>query len=128
MKRMTEKDKWMNMALQDIETAEYNLKGNLIEKLSKKIKIEKVIIFGSRARGEEKEESDVDLLIISPDFKAKKFRERALGFYKYYELDFPVDFICFTPEEFEKMKDRATIVKAALEEGTLITNEGGETF
>ncbi|MGB2841636.1 MAG: nucleotidyltransferase domain-containing protein [Halobacteriota archaeon] len=125
---MTEKDKWMNMALQDIETAEYNLIGNLIEKLSKKIRIEKVIIFGSRARGEEKEESDVDLLIISPDFKAKKFRERALGFYKYYELDFPVDFICFTPEEFEKMKDRATIVKAALEEGTLITNEGGETF
>lgn len=94
--------------------------GDLIERLSKKIKIEKVIIFGSRARGEEEEESDVDLLIISPDFKAKKFRERALGFYKYSELDFPVDFICFTPEEFEKMKSRATIVKEALEEGILI--------
>jgi len=94
--------------------------GNLIERLSKKIKIEKVIIFGSRARGEEEEESDLDLLIISPDFKGKKFRERARGFYKYYELDFPVDFICFTPEEFEKMKSRATIVKEALEEGIVI--------
>jgi len=28
---MTEKDKWMNMALHDIETAEYNLKGNILD-------------------------------------------------------------------------------------------------
>ena len=93
---------------------------NLIEKLSKKIRIGKVIIFGSRARGDEDEGSDVDLLIISPDFKGKRFRERPLSFYKYCELDFPVDFICFTPEEFEEMKGKATIVKEALEEGILI--------
>lgn len=31
MKKMTEKDKWMIMALQDIETAEYNLKGNILD-------------------------------------------------------------------------------------------------
>jgi HEPN domain-containing protein len=28
---MTEKDKWMNRALHDIETAEYNLKGNILD-------------------------------------------------------------------------------------------------
>lgn len=92
----------------------------LIDRLSKRVKIDKVIIFGSRARGNEDEESDVDLIIISTDFKGKKFRERALSFYKYCDMDFPVDFICFTPEEFEEMKNRATIVKEALEEGILI--------
>jgi len=90
------------------------------ERLSKKIKVQKMILFGSYARGEPKEDSDVDLLIVSPDFKKTRFIKRSLGFYKLWSLDLPVDYICFSPEEFEKQKKRISIVSTALEEGVEI--------
>ena len=40
------------------------------------IRVEGVILFGSHARGEAKEGSDIDLLIVSPDFEGLNTRER----------------------------------------------------
>jgi len=56
-------------------------------------------------------------MIISKNFRRKKFRYRSLGFYKYWNLDYPVDFICYTPEEFNRLKKQITIVKEAVENG-----------
>ncbi len=85
--------------------------------LSKKININKIILFGSRAYGKPNRWSDFDLMIISKNFRRKKFRYRSLGFYKYWNLDYPVDFICYTPEEFNRLKKQITIVKEAVENG-----------
>jgi len=85
--------------------------------LSKKIDINKIILFGSRAYGKPNRWSDFDLMIISKNFRRKKFRYRSLGFYKYWNLDYPVDFICYTPEEFNRLKKQITIVKEAVENG-----------
>ena len=93
---------------------------SLIDSLSKRIKIEKAIVFGSMGRGNWDEGSDIDLVIVSPDFQGKRFRERAVGLYRFYNLNRPVDLICLTPEEFEKMKDRPTIAKQAIDEGTVV--------
>jgi len=39
-----------------------------IQKLRLKCKVHSVVLFGSRARGDHWENSDIDLLVISPDF------------------------------------------------------------
>ena len=40
-----------------------------LEKISEYYKIEAIILFGSYAKGTEKEDSDIDIAIISSDFK-----------------------------------------------------------
>jgi hypothetical protein len=87
--------------------------------LSREKKIEKIILFGSRARNTHKKESDVDLIIVSPSFRNVKYC-RAAGLHKYWKLNYPVDFICYTPEEFERLKKTISIVSEAVREGVEI--------
>ena len=87
------------------------------ERLSKDIPIEKMYLFGSRASGNFHRWSDFDLLIVSSGFRGKKFRYRPLGFWRYWTIDYPVDFLCYTPEEFNKLKKQITIVREAVKEG-----------
>ena len=79
--------------------------------------IDKIILFGSAAKGKMTEHSDVDLILVSEKFKGQSFFKRAIGLYNYWNLDYPVDFLCYTPEEFEKQKKRITIVSEAVRDG-----------
>lgn len=87
------------------------------KRLSLNIPIKKMILFGSIAKGKSHKDSDIDLIIVSNKFKGKKSFKRSLGFYKYWNLDYPVDFLCYTPEEFDKLKRQITIVREAVKEG-----------
>ena len=64
---------------------------------------EKIIVFGSSARGEEDEHSDIDLVII------KKTQDRFLQRLKKAALlirePIPVDLLVYTPDEFAQMLD-----------------------
>ncbi len=82
--------------------------------------ISKIIVFGSFARGKFTEHSDIDLLLVNPKFKGKKFHERTKGLWLQWDLGLPVDFICYTPKEFNALKKRPTIVKEALKEGVVV--------
>ncbi|MBI2971945.1 MAG: nucleotidyltransferase domain-containing protein [Candidatus Aenigmarchaeota archaeon] len=86
----------------------------------KNIGIEKIIIFGSAARGDMSEHSDVDLILVSKKFSQKSFLKRSLGLRKYWKLGYPADFICYTPEEFEREKKKVSIVSEALREGIVV--------
>ena len=85
-------------------------------KISSVIPVTEMILFGSRATGKAGKESDVDLLVVSPAFKNMK-SARGKGLYDFWDLDYPVDFICYTPEEFEKQKRQVSLVRMALKEG-----------
>jgi len=87
------------------------------ERLSENFSLQKILLFGSRSSNNFKEESDVDLIIVSSDFEGKNFFERTSKMYDYWELDLPVDFLCYTPKEFDKLKNKITIVKEAVENG-----------
>ncbi len=93
---------------------------NFVKKLSKDFKIKEIILFGSRAKGTEKEDSDIDLIIVSPDFEGMDFFERGAQMYDYWDLRIPIDFICYTDKEFNILKKRITIVKEASENGIII--------
>ncbi len=90
---------------------------NFKKELKKKIDVRKIIFFGSRVKGKPKKYSDFDLIIVSPYFQRKKILDRPLGFYKYWKIDYPVDFLCYTPKEFKEMSEKVTLVRDAIREG-----------
>jgi predicted nucleotidyltransferase len=79
-----------------------------------------MILFGSRARGKAGTESDIDLIIVSPKFSGMDFISRGAKMYDYWDLSYPVDFICYTPEEFKKKSKDAAIVRQAVKEGITV--------
>lgn len=86
-------------------------------RVAPQLPIERVVLFGSRARGDARPLSDVDLLVVSSAFQGKSLGERAGPLYVAWDLDLPVDFLCYTPEEFARERDRVSIVRGALDEG-----------
>ena len=87
------------------------------QELSNEIPISKMYLFGSRAYGNPHRWSDFDLVIVSSDFRNKPTFKRSLGFRKYWGLDYPVDFLCYTPMEFNKLKKQITIIREAVNKG-----------
>jgi len=86
-------------------------------KTNRDIPISKMILFGSRAKGKTGRDTDADLIIVSPAFKKMDFFKRGATMYNYWDLRMPVDFLCYSPEEFEVLRKRASIVSTALKEG-----------
>ena len=66
------------------------------------IRPERVILYGSRAKGKEGEHSDIDVVVISRDFASMNLRERLeiLGMAAARIME-PVQALGYTPEEFE---------------------------
>ncbi len=74
---------------------------NILER--KEVKVDRIILFGSFARGNYKESSDIDLIIISDDFAPMNYWER-IDFLSgaIYEIFEPIEAQSFTPSEWEK--------------------------
>ncbi len=80
----------------------------------------KVILFGSRARGEHLRISDYDLIVVSDRFRGMRFSERATLITKLLyrnELILPLDLLCYTEEEFERKRRELGTVRTAVSEG-----------
>lgn len=81
---------------------------------------ERIILFGSQARGDAKPSSDIDLLIIAqsdlPRYK------RSVPFYRaLLGLGVAKDIIVYTPEEVEDWKTAScSLVAAVLREGKVL--------
>ncbi len=75
----------------------------LVAKIVDNYKPEKVILFGSLARGEVKNDSDIDLLIIKKSDKKRPFRVKdVFAAIRGLKRSFSLDAIVYTPEELEK--------------------------
>ena len=77
-----------------------------IKETKKKIPIEKIILFGSYAKGTSKKYSDVDIAVISPRFRRMNEFERIkllLDCAHRIKYEFPVDIetFGFSPQEYE---------------------------
>jgi len=87
---------------------------------SKEFEIQELYVFGSFVSGKMSKDSDIDVIIVSKHFSNKKFFKRAVGLRKFWKLNRPVDFLCYTPDEFKKKKKRVSIVSEAVGEGISI--------
>lgn len=91
-----------------------------VQTLSPEYPLQALYLFGSRATGKFRDDSDVDLLVVSPAFRRKRRLRRAPPLYLKWDLKYPVDFVCLTPEEFQKKKKEIGIVQEALKRGIRI--------
>ena len=90
------------------------------KRVNRTIKIERMILFGSRARGDERKNSDVDIILVSKEFKNQKSFRRSPQIYLKWKSEYGTDIICLTPEELERKKSQIGIIKTALREGVEI--------
>ncbi|OGM99123.1 MAG: hypothetical protein A2817_00285 [Candidatus Yanofskybacteria bacterium RIFCSPHIGHO2_01_FULL_39_8b] len=77
-----------------------------IQELEKKITVTKVILYGSFAYGQPHAGSDIDLVVISPEFAKMKPLERLefLSLATRFNRA-PIEAIGYTPEEFSTAKN-----------------------
>ena len=69
--------------------------------IAREFQPERIILFGSHARGEAGPVSDVDLLVIMPR-DGKTPHQQAAEIYGCCDSEFPVDILVRTKEEFEQ--------------------------
>ncbi|MBF0164528.1 MAG: nucleotidyltransferase domain-containing protein [Magnetococcales bacterium] len=85
---------------------------------------DRVILFGSHARGEARDDSDVDLLLIAPSATIRRHGRRqllariwsAMG-----HLPASFDFLLYSPEEVEQWRNRVNhVICRAMKEGRVL--------
>ena len=92
----------------------------MVRRIVKQFKPEKIILFGSYARGTPTRDSDVDLLIIMPVSGSKREKRIEIGV-ALHDIRIPKDIIVATPDEVERRKNLVgTIIRPALEEGKVL--------
>ena len=81
-----------------------------------------VWLWGSHAYGEPHEYSDIDVVVVSDRFDGGGPAERAIALMNELDLWFndevgSLDIICYTPAEFDRQRNRITIVAEGIKKG-----------
>lgn len=85
--------------------------------LSRRIRVDRILLFGSHARGDAGPGSDIDLLVISPDFGRDVLRDMVLLRECLPDRTVDIDTIARTPEQVASAEPDsflATILKDAV--------------
>jgi predicted nucleotidyltransferase len=91
----------------------------VIRDIKTKYAPERIYVFGSSARGDLHEGSDLDLAIIKET--DKRFQDRILEVLELGDYGIPVEPLVYTPDEFERMRKRGNpLIQTILEEGKLV--------
>ena len=94
----------------------------IVQRIVEVAQPEKIILFGSAARGEMGFHSDIDLLIVKGGVNALKLMSRIYS--RLYGVGAAVDAIVVSPEDVERYKNcHALVIKPALREGRVIYEE-----
>jgi predicted nucleotidyltransferase len=81
---------------------------------------ERIILFGSAARGDATRDSDVDLLVVMP-VEGPKHKKQVQIRVALHDIRIPKDIIVTTPEDFEWRKEiPGTIEYPAVHEGKVL--------
>lgn len=110
MQELKTKDIWVERFIDEV-----------LPKIKKSLRPTKVIIFGSRVKGCTSEESDIDIIIVSDFFRGRPFLGRMPSMLRMFRFPCPVDFLCYSPEEFGEISSRSIIIEQALKEGVEVT-------
>lgn len=89
-----------------------------VRRAKQRFRVERVILFGSRARGDFLEHSDYDVIVVSKDFEGVPFYARPIPLLRLWDVERDLELLCYTPEEFETKRRGINIVSTAVAEGT----------
>jgi predicted nucleotidyltransferase len=92
--------------------------------VAEKFHPEKIVLFGSYAKGQPSADSDVDLLVIM-NHRGKSV-EQALSIRRAVRRSFPLDLIVKTPQETQaRLKQNDVFMKSILAEGRTLYERAG---
>lgn len=89
------------------------------------IRPEKIVLFGSRGRGDNRKDSDIDLLVIA-DSKEPRYK-RSIPLYGILrDILIPMDILVYNPKEVKEWsRIRQAFVTTALREGKVLYEKKG---
>lgn len=97
------------------------LKKELVSRITASEKIDKILLFGSEARGSAGVESDIDLLVVLDlDTVPSSYRERNTNYLRisrsirHIERHHPIDLLVYTKPEFEKIVSGGSLFMRSL--------------
>ncbi|HOA81673.1 MAG TPA: nucleotidyltransferase domain-containing protein [Defluviitaleaceae bacterium] len=90
-----------------------------IEALEQKIRVSKVILYGSWANGQPSKHSDIDLAVFSPDFGKNKIRELQLLSKLSWAVDESIEAIPYSVDKLNNPKP-STFVYEILQTGKTV--------
>ena len=80
---------------------------------------EKIILFGSAARGEMGPDSDIDLLVVKSGAHRRRLAQAI--YMNLFGVGQAVDVVVVTPQDIERYKDSfALVIESALQEGKVV--------
>ena len=92
---------------------------DIIRRIVEVAQPEKIILFGSAARGDMNRHSDVDLLVVKDGAHRRRLAGRI--YENLYGVGAPVDVVVVTPADVARYKDsHALVIKPALREGKVV--------
>ena len=91
-------------------------KKEALPKIEREFKPEKVLVFGSRAKGKAKETSDIDIIVVAGFFAKIPFLRRMPLVLRTVQFPKHVDYICYTAEEYERLKKESSVIMDAEED------------
>ncbi len=115
----------MNAVSSEVVTATQEKIREMTRRIVERFDPEKIILFGSHARGEAGPDSDVDLLVVMPVKGSKREKGVEIGV-ALHDIRVPKDIIVTTPGAFEWRKEVVgTIERPAAREGKVLYARGG---
>ncbi len=92
----------------------------IVRRLVEALDPDKIILFGSRARGDIHTQSDVDLLIIKPSTEPRH-RRAGEAYRALIGIGVPTDILCYTPEEVDEWSEvKYHVATRATREGRVL--------
>lgn len=85
--------------------------------LKKHLDVNRLILFGSRARGNHFVTSDFDFVLVSDNFSGVPFVKRSARLYDLWHSSRDLEVLCYTPDEWRKLKSKRGILLNAQSEG-----------
>ena len=98
---------------------------DIVRRIVERVQPEKIILFGSRARGDARPDSDFDVLVIKESDEPGYRRDAAL-YLALVGLNVPVDVITYTPEEVREWSAvPQAFITTAVREGKVVYERKG---
>jgi predicted nucleotidyltransferase len=104
------------------EMFDYALLDKIVDRIVSKFSPDKIIIFGSAAKGNAHENSDVDVLIIM-DTELSYYKRTAPIAVAMRGIPVAMDMIVLTPEEYERLKDDETSFASEISQTGVVAYE-----
>lgn len=92
-----------------------------VKKVRAELDPEKIILFGSRAKGDYWKRSDYDFIIVSSAFEGMHWLHRISKVVGLWDSLSDIDALPYTPREFKEKSKTSSVVKNAVKHGVLIT-------